>query len=54
MEEIISFPHIPLSIDWGKVFGDDVPATAILDRLLHHAVTFNIKGNFYSGEIREF
>ena len=34
-------------IEWGKVFGDDVLATAILDRLLHHAVTFNIKGDSY-------
>ena len=31
----------------GKVFGDDVLATAILDRLLHHAITFNIKGDSY-------
>lgn len=31
----------------GKVFGDDVLATAILDRLLHHAITFNIKGASY-------
>ncbi|WP_419883220.1 IS21-like element helper ATPase IstB [Peribacillus sp. B-H-3] len=34
-------------IEWGKVFGDDVLATAILDRLLHHSVTFNIKGESY-------
>ncbi|WP_420976306.1 IS21-like element helper ATPase IstB [Bacillus vallismortis] len=34
-------------IEWGKVFGDDVLATAILDRLLHHSVTFNIKGDSY-------
>ena len=32
---------------WGEVFGDRVIATAILDRLLHHAVTFNIRGNSY-------
>ena len=30
---------------WGEVFGDRVIATAILDRLLHHAVTLNIRGN---------
>jgi len=29
---------------WGQVFGDDVVASAILDRLLHRAVVFNIKG----------
>ncbi|MEK3888429.1 IS21-like element helper ATPase IstB [Bacillus sp. FSL K6-3431] len=34
-------------IEWGKVFGDDVLATAVLDRLLHHSVTFNIKGDSY-------
>jgi DNA replication protein DnaC len=32
---------------WGEVFGDRVIATAILDRLLHHAVTINIRGNSY-------
>ena len=30
---------------WGEVFGDRVIATAILDRLPHHAVTMNIRGN---------
>lgn len=34
-------------IDWGDIFGDHVLATAILDRLLHHATTFNIKGESY-------
>jgi DNA replication protein DnaC len=29
---------------WGEVFGDPVVAAAILDRLLHRAVVFNIKG----------
>jgi DNA replication protein DnaC/transposase len=32
---------------WGEVFGDRVIATAILNRLLHHAVTMNIRGNSY-------
>lgn len=32
---------------WGEVFGDRVIATAILDRLLHHATTLNIRGNSY-------
>ena len=32
---------------WGEVFGDRIIATAILDRLLHHAITMNIRGNSY-------
>ena len=32
---------------WGDVFGDRVLATAILDRILHHAITLNIRGNSY-------
>ena len=32
---------------WGEVFGDPVIATAILDRLLHHSITVNIKGESY-------
>lgn len=29
------------------MFGDRVIAAAILDRVLHHAVTVNIRGNSY-------
>jgi DNA replication protein DnaC len=32
---------------WGEVFGNAVIATAILDRLLHHSVVINIKGESY-------
>jgi DNA replication protein DnaC len=32
---------------WGEVFGDTVIASAILDRLLHHATTINVKGESY-------
>jgi DNA replication protein DnaC len=32
---------------WGEVFGDRVIATAVLDRILHHAITLNIRGNSY-------
>lgn len=32
---------------WGEIFGDSVLATAILDRLLHHSSTVNIKGESY-------
>ena len=34
-------------LDWGEIFQDHVLATAILDRLLHHATTLNIKGESY-------
>ncbi len=35
-------------LDWGDVFAkDQVLATAILDRLLHHATSLNIKGESY-------
>lgn len=30
--------------EWGQIFGDDVIATAILDRLLHHSYPFLING----------
>lgn len=33
--------------DPGEVFHDQVLATAILDRLLHHATTLKIKGESY-------
>jgi DNA replication protein DnaC len=32
---------------WGEVFGNAIIATAILDRLLHHSVVINIKGESY-------
>lgn len=33
--------------DWGTIFGDPIIATAILDRLLHHSTTINIRGESY-------
>ncbi len=33
--------------EWGEVFGDHVVATALLDRLLHHAVVIQIEGSSY-------
>ena len=33
--------------EWGEIFGDPVIATAILDRILHHSNTINIKGESY-------
>jgi len=34
-------------VDWGEIFNDQVLATAILDRLLHHCTTINIKGESF-------
>jgi DNA replication protein DnaC len=33
--------------NWGAMFGDQVLASALLERLLHHATTINIRGNSY-------
>jgi DNA replication protein DnaC len=30
--------------EWGDILGDPVVAAAILDRLMHRAIVFNIKG----------
>jgi hypothetical protein len=30
--------------DWGTIFADNVIASAILDRVMHHSTTINIKG----------
>jgi DNA replication protein DnaC len=32
---------------WGEIFPDTILATALLDRLLHHATTINIRGESY-------
>lgn len=33
--------------DWGELLSDNVLATALLDRLLHHAHVVNIRGQTY-------
>jgi hypothetical protein len=33
--------------EWGDIFGDQVVATALLDRLLHHAQVVQIEGSSY-------
>lgn len=33
--------------DWGAVLGDQVVATATLDRLLHHSHVLTIRGDSY-------
>ncbi len=32
---------------WGEVFGDDVAAAAMIDRLIHHAEVLALKGDSY-------
>ncbi len=33
--------------EWGEIFGDEVMAVALVDRLLHHCHIVNIRGNSY-------
>jgi DNA replication protein DnaC len=33
--------------EWGEIFKDHVIAAAVLDRILHHCTTINIKGDSY-------
>ncbi len=33
--------------EWGSIFGDEVTAAAIIDRLVHHSHIFNINGRSY-------
>jgi len=41
--------------DWTELFHDPIIVTAILDRLLHHSVVINIKGNSFRlrGKVKE-
>ena len=32
---------------WGEIFGDEVTATALIDRLVHHAEILSLKGDSY-------
>lgn len=32
---------------WGETFGDEVTATAMIDRLVHHAEILSLKGDSY-------
>ena len=32
---------------WGEIFGDDMAATAMVDRLIHHAEILSLKGDCY-------
>ena len=32
---------------WGEIFGDDIVAAAMIDRLVHHAEVISLKGDSY-------
>jgi DNA replication protein DnaC len=32
---------------WGEIFGDEIVAVAMIDRLIHHAEILNLKGDSY-------
>ena len=38
---------MPVPVRWGEVFGDDVVAAAMIDRLVHHAEVISLKGDSY-------
>jgi DNA replication protein DnaC len=33
--------------EWGEILGDSVMASAVLDRILHHCIVVNIRGDSY-------
>ena len=40
--------------EWGHIFGDDVMAAALIDRVLHHCHLVNVRGNSYRGAGQAF
>ena len=49
-EDALAYPNRPMhgsAASGAPVFGDPVVATAILDRLLHHAIVIQIEGSSY-------
>jgi DNA replication protein DnaC len=39
---------------WGEVFGDEIVAVAMIDRLVHHAEVIALKGDSYRLKDRDF
>jgi DNA replication protein DnaC len=35
------------SVRWGEVFGDQTVASAMIDRIVHHADVLSLKGTSY-------
>ena len=46
-EELDGIDHQLGIASWGKIFDDPMVAAAMLDRLLHRSVVFNIDGDSY-------
>jgi hypothetical protein len=44
--DLADYDHKPFG-RWGEVFGDDVVAAAMIDRLVHHADVVSMKGDSY-------
>jgi DNA replication protein DnaC len=38
---------------WGEVFGDEIVAAAMIDRLVHHAEVIDLKGDSYGLKNRD-
>jgi DNA replication protein DnaC len=38
---------------WGEIFGDEVVAAAMIDRLVHHAENLSLKGDSYRPRDKE-
>ena len=45
----LSDPHerVPRAVRWGEIFGDEIVAAAMIDRLVHHAEILSLKGDSY-------
>jgi DNA replication protein DnaC len=43
----IVFTTIKEIIDWAEMMGDPVLTTALLDRILHHAICFSLRGDSF-------
>lgn len=37
---------------WGEIFGDDIVASAMIDRLVHHAEVLSLSGDSYRTRAR--
>jgi DNA replication protein DnaC len=49
---LIVISNKPFS-SWGEIFGDDVTAAVMIDRLVHHAGILTLKGDSYRLKVRD-